>query len=202
MKLRYLKEKVSIEFEIHKSKFIGLIFPLHTMEEKDDILRNLRLTYPKATHYCSASLYGQSQEQQTADDDGEPSRTAGIPILDVLKHYDVTNILCVVIRYYGGIKLGSGGLVRAYTKAASDVMKLAHFYHQAYVQSFEITFKYTHVNEIDHFLNDRAVIIKKDFTDVLCYQLYLKSTTHSIQEIFHLLISYQELEPKLLFIDE
>lgn len=202
MKLRYLKEKVSIEFEIHKSKFIGLIFPLNTIEEKDILLNELRLGYPKASHYCSASLYGESQEQQTADDDGEPSRIAGIPILEVLKHYDVTNILCVVIRYYGGIKLGAGGLVRAYTKAASDVMKLAQFYHQTYVQAFEITFAYTHVSEIDHFLTDRAIIIKKDFTDVVRYQLYLKSRTSSIQEIFHLLISVQELESKLLFIDE
>ncbi len=202
MKLRYLKEKVSIEFEIQKSRFIGLIFPLQTQEDKAVILQDLRNEYPKATHYCSASLLGEHQEQQTADDDGEPSRTAGVPILDVLKHYDVTNILCVVIRYYGGIKLGSGGLVRAYTKAASDVMKEARFYHQTLVQTYTITFAYHHLNDIDHYLTDRAVITKKDFSDVVSYQLYLISETTSIQEIFHLLIAYQLQEPKLLFIDE
>ncbi len=202
MKLRYLKEKVSIEFEIQKSRFIGLIFPLHTPEDKDMILRDLRFEYPKATHYCTASLFGDHQEQQTADDDGEPSRTAGVPILDVLKHYDVTNILCVVIRYYGGIKLGAGGLVRAYTKAASDVMKEARFYHQKFVDTYRITFSYSHINEIDHYLNERVVTTKKDFTDVVSYQLYLKAETSSIQEIFHLLIAYEALEPKLLLIDE
>lgn len=200
--MRYLKEKASLQFEVNKSIFIGFIFPLETMNERELILKDLRLNYPKASHYCSASLFGEHQEQQTADDDGEPSRTAGLPILEVLKHHDVTNIMCVVIRFYGGIKLGSGGLIRAYTKAASDVMRAATFYQKVYVPSFTLTFPYKQQSLIEHFLIDRAVITQKDFSDVVSFNLYLRSNTSSIQEIFHLLISYQEHEPKLLFIDE
>ena len=80
--------------------------------------------FPKASHYCSASLFGKGLEHATSSDDGEPSRTAGIPILEILKHHDITNVLCVVVRFFGGVKLGAGGLIRAYAKAANEVLHL------------------------------------------------------------------------------
>lgn len=80
MKMRYLKEKLSFQYEVNKSIFIAVIYPVNDVTDLNKSLEDAKVSYPKATHYCSASLLGDHQEQQTADDDGEPSRTAGIPI--------------------------------------------------------------------------------------------------------------------------
>ena len=202
MKMRYLKEKTIYTYEVNKSIFIAILYPLNEQTDLNRYLLEARNEYPKANHYCSASLFGDNQEQQTADDNGEPHRTAGIPILEVLKHHDVTNILCVVIRYFGGIKLGAGGLVRAYTKACADAMKLAKFYSKQLVDTYLITFKYQDIDSIDRYLKEKVTVIDKTFTDKVTYKLYLNQDTSSIDEIFYLLINHQKQEPKLLFIEE
>ena len=137
--LRYLKQKTIYQLEINKSNFIAILYPLNLQEDIAFYIEQSKTDYPKANHYCSASFFGETKEHATASDDGEPSRTAGIPILEVLKHHEVTNILCVVVRYFGGIKLGSGGLVRAYTKACAEAMKSAKFYTKKIVPAYEIS---------------------------------------------------------------
>lgn len=199
--MRYLKEKIQHSYEVNKSVFIAILYPLHTVDDLLVCVEDAKSLYPKANHYCSASLYGINQEQQTANDDGEPSRTAGIPILEVLKHHDVTDILCVVVRYFGGIKLGSGGLVRAYTKACADAMKKAQFYRKLYLPTFKLTFNYQHATEIDRYLSDRADVIEKIFTVVITYHVSLREHTESLDDIKHLLIEYQSLEPRLCYIE-
>ena len=202
MKMRYLKEKTIYTYEVNKSIFIAILYPLNEQTDLNRYILEARNEYPKANHYCSASLFGDNQEQQTADDNGEPHRTAGIPILEVLKHHDVTNILCVVIRFFGGIKLGAGGLVRAYTKACADAMKLAKFYRKQLVDTYLITFKYQDIDSIDRYLKEKVTVIDKTFTDTVTYKLYLNQDTSSIDDIFYLLINHQKQEPKLLFIEE
>lgn len=202
MKMRYLKEKTVYTYEVNKSIFIAILYPLNEQPDLNRYLLEARNEYPKANHYCSASLFGDNQEQQTADDNGEPHRTAGIPILEVLKHHDVTNILCVVIRFFGGIKLGAGGLVRAYTKACADAMKQAKFYRKQLVDTYLITFKYQDIDTIDRYLKEKVTVIDKTFTDTVTYKLYLNQDTSSIDDIFYLLINHQKQEPKLLFIEE
>lgn len=202
MKMRYLKEKTIYTYEVNKSIFIAILYPLNEQTDLNRYLLEARNEYPKANHYCSASLFGDNQEQQTADDNGEPHRTAGIPILEVLKHHDVTNILCVVIRFFGGIKLGAGGLVRAYTKACADAMKQAKFYRKQLVDTYLITFKYQDIDTIDRYLKEKVTVIDKTFTDTVTYKLYLNQDTSSIDDIFYLLINHQKQEPKLLFIEE
>ncbi len=202
IKLRYLKEKVSYRYEINKSLFIAILYPLFDQKDINNLIFQTKIDYPKATHYCSASLFGSHQEQQTASDDGEPSRTAGIPILEVLKHHDVTNVLCVVIRYFGGIKLGAGGLVRAYSKAASEVIKTAKFFSKKYVLTYIITFNYQDIDTIDRYLKEKATIIDKIFNETVTYHLYLNADTHSIDDILYLMIHHETSNPKLLYIDE
>ena len=126
-------------------------------------LVKIKQTYPKANHYTYAYLYGPHGEQQGASDDGEPSRTAGIPILEVLKHHDVTNVIGVVVRYFGGIKLGAGGLVRAYTKAIADAIKDAKFYEKKIVECYEISFPYHLTHKIDQMEPNDIKILHKDF---------------------------------------
>lgn len=108
--------------EIRKSRFIGLVMPVADRAEAMDQIERLRVAHPTATHVCWALLAG---GQSGMSDDGEPSGTAGRPILEVLRHHELDSVLGAVVRYYGGVKLGAGGLVRAYTDAIAGALKLA-----------------------------------------------------------------------------
>lgn len=110
------------EFVINRSRFIGRCFPVQTEEEALAHLAALRKQHYDATHNCYAYRIGTRGETARFSDDGEPSGTAGMPMMEVLTANDVTNVLCVVTRYFGGILLGAGGLCRAYTKAAKDAL--------------------------------------------------------------------------------
>jgi len=114
-----LAAAVSAELEIRKSRFIAHALPVADRDAAMDELRRLRETHPTATHVCWALLAG---GQSGMSDDGEPSGTAGRPILEVLRHHDLDGVLAAVVRYYGGVKLGAGGLVRAYTDAIASAL--------------------------------------------------------------------------------
>lgn len=201
--MRYLKDQTTHQIEINKSKFIAILYPLQNIEDISLYLDETKKAYPKANHYCNASLFGQTAEHATASDDGEPSRTAGVPILEVLKHHDVTNILCVVIRYFGGVKLGSGGLVRAYTKATADVIKKAKFYEKKMVDSYEITFDYSLINQMDSYLEKKATVLEKEFLTHVTYKIInLDNQFDIIADIEYQLLNYKKLEPQTLYIDQ
>ncbi len=115
-----LASTVSAELDIRKSRFIGLAIPVADRDAAMIELRRLREEHPTATHVCWALLAG---GQSGMSDDGEPSGTAGRPILEVLRHHDLDGVLAAVVRYYGGVKLGAGGLVRAYTDAIASALQ-------------------------------------------------------------------------------
>ena len=115
--IKYDKENL---IEIKKSKFIGYTFFCESIDDANKYLTQVRELHKKATHVCFAYVVNSNEK---ASDDGEPQGTAGIPILDVIKKQKLTNVLCIVVRYFGGIKLGAGGLVRMYTKTTSEVLK-------------------------------------------------------------------------------
>jgi uncharacterized YigZ family protein len=117
-----LAAAVSAEIDIRKSRFIALAIPVADRAAAMLELDTLRAQHPGATHVCWALLAG---GESGMSDDGEPSGTAGRPILEVLRHHEVDGVLGAVVRYYGGIKLGAGGLVRAYTDAIATAMQLA-----------------------------------------------------------------------------
>lgn len=117
-----LAAPVSTEIEIKKSRFIGMLYPVATRAEASVILAGLRAAHPQAVHFCSALLCA---GDSGLDDDGEPSGTAAKPMYNVLVHKELFNVLAVVVRYWGGIKLGAGGLARAYGQAISEASKLA-----------------------------------------------------------------------------
>ncbi|MFT0735753.1 IMPACT family protein [Ralstonia wenshanensis] len=117
-----LRAPVSAELEIKKSRFIGLAVPVEDRAAAMDVIARLRAEHPAATHVCWALLAG---GQSGMSDDGEPSGTAGRPILEVLRHHDLDGTLGAVVRYFGGVKLGAGGLVRAYTDAIATALMQA-----------------------------------------------------------------------------
>ena len=109
--------------EIKKSKFLGFKFSIASQEQAAEILENLKKQHKKARHIAFAYILS-SPHQEKCSDDGEPSGTAGRPILNVLQKRALSNILVAVVRYFGGIKLGAGGLVRAYSKATTEVLDM------------------------------------------------------------------------------
>ena len=120
---RTVKTPASVELVINKSRFIGQCFPISTEGEALEKLAAIRKQYWDATHNCYAYSVGQKGEIARFSDDGEPGGTAGMPMMDAVRGAGVTNVLCVVTRYFGGILLGTGGLVRAYARSCSEAIR-------------------------------------------------------------------------------
>ncbi|MDH9162131.1 YigZ family protein [Staphylococcus succinus] len=117
-----IKQEHIIENVISKSRFIAHIKPVSSEAEAKAFIDEVKTQHNEATHNCSAYTVGDQMNIQKANDDGEPSGTAGVPMLDILKKLEVHNVCVVVTRYFGGIKLGGGGLIRAYSGAVRDVI--------------------------------------------------------------------------------
>ena len=123
-----IKDTVENTIIIQKSEFITRLFRVNNIDEVNLKLQEIRKKHYDAKHNCYAYILGDNQEIQKASDDGEPQKTAGFPMLDVLKKNNLTNILAITTRYFGGILLGSGGLIRAYSSSVSEALKKAVFY--------------------------------------------------------------------------
>lgn len=164
--MKTIKSNMSNEIIIKNSKFICLLIKINSIDISD-ILNNIKQTYPKATHYCYGFIYNNYKK---ASDDGEPTGTAGIPILNVLEKNSLNNILCVVVRYFGGIKLGAGGLLRAYTKSVTECLKETEFIELIEGYKINLEFNYNDKKQIDYLLNN-SNIIKKEFNKTINYQV-------------------------------
>ena len=149
---------------IKKSEFICNIFPISSLDDANNILNEIRKKYYDATHNCYAMIYGENGEYARSSDDGEPSQTAGVVILDALKKNDLTNVLAVVTRYFGGIKLGAGGLVRAYSSSVGLVCKEVTLLKLQKCTNVSFTFSYTFFNYIEKYLS-KFELISKDFKE-------------------------------------
>ena len=161
-----IDNNTTYELIIRNSKFITILYKIDT-PNIHDIISKLKATYPDATHYCYAYVI---DDIKKASDDGEPSGTAGIPILKVLESNNLTNILCVVIRYFGGIKLGANGLIRAYTKVAANAIKEATLNELIDGLNVDIIFPYQESKNIDYLLKD-IKINSKSFNDLITYNI-------------------------------
>jgi len=133
---------------IQKSEFICRLYRVESVEMVDSILETVRKKHYDATHNCYAYIIGDNQEIQKCSDDGEPSKTAGAPMMDVLKKNNMTNILAIVTRYFGGILLGAGGLVRAYSSSVSECLKKASLFDIKIQTKFQLTTSYAGYNSI------------------------------------------------------
>lgn len=163
------------ELVIKNSRFITLLFKIEKKEEIEEILVDSKNEYPKATHYCYAYI---THNNKKSSDDGEPGGTAGTPILNVLEKEKLTNVLALVIRYFGGIKLGAGGLVRAYSKSISKVLEQVNKIPLIKGYQLEIEFDYSKQKEIDYLLKD-SLILEKLFQEKVKYTV---STTSDIYQ--------------------
>ncbi|MFA5603376.1 MAG: YigZ family protein [Bacilli bacterium] len=163
------------EIIINKSKFITYLIKINNVESAKIELDKLKNMYGDATHHCYAYIIGNVKR---FNDDGEPSGTAGIPILSVLESNNLNNLLCVVIRYFGGVKLGAGGLVRAYLKSVTTCLNEASIVELVEGIKVSIEFNYDQTNKIDYLLKD-SLIIDKEFNEFTNYTFTLSNEEYS-----------------------
>ena len=163
--MKSIKENVYNEYVINKSKFITELIKINNTNDININLDNIKKKYTGATHYCYAYII---DNEKRFNDDGEPSGTAGMPILNVLENNHLNNILCVVIRYFGGIKLGAGGLVRAYTKSVTEALDKANIVNLKEGFKITIEFNYENTKTIDNLLKNNE-IIDKQFGELITY---------------------------------
>lgn len=135
-------------FRDRGSKFIGLLYPIQSEDEAKEVLHTVKKEYYDATHHCYAYRLGPKGENYRANDDGEPSGSAGKPILNQLLSAEITNVLAVVIRYYGGTKLGVPGLINAYKEATRQGISEAEIVEKTVNDRFEVKFEYVAMNDV------------------------------------------------------
>ena len=165
---------ITNEIIIKNSRFICVIHKIYDVNNIDDYLNNIKSTYKDANHYCYAYII---DDKKKFSDDGEPSGTAGNPMLQVLDKNNLNYVLCVVIRYFGGIKLGAGGLIRAYTKSITQCLEKANIRKLVYGYNIDITFNYEYVNNVNYLLKNSNILNKKFSDKIICnlnvdYELY------------------------------
>ncbi len=149
------------EIEIERSRFITYLFRVFDKNKADEYLSEVRKKHPFANHHCSAYIC-QNGMVKRAHDDGEPQGTAGKPILDVLEKNELEDILAVVVRYFGGIKLGAGGLIRAYSKSASETLKQVKLTSIQSMHKYELLCDYENFNRLEYLIKDIIFDISYD----------------------------------------
>lgn len=189
-----IKNNTENIYEIKKSKFITKLYKVNNIDEINIIFEELNKDYKDATHICYAYIVNGHEK---CSDNGEPSGTAGLPILNVLKKNGLQNILAVVIRYFGGIKLGAGGLVRAYSNSVIETLKLTEKIMLTEGYLIELEFSYDNVKLVDYMLNNKT-IINKEYNDSIIYKFYLSKEELSFIPEFEKIAIHTSIMDKTL----
>lgn len=156
----YIKDEVSSTLIIEKNRFIAYIKPVFSEDEYKEYLKEIRKKYYDASHVVSAFI---SNNIKRSSDDGEPSGTGGIPVLNILEKNNLNNTCCLVVRYFGGIKLGVGGLSRAYSNATLEALKKAIIVEDYIYPKYELISDYEVANKLDNLLINNTYLLNKDY---------------------------------------
>ena len=174
MEFRTIKEDGQVQEEIKKSRFICHAKRIYSEEEARDFITAIKKEHYKATHNCSAFIIGERSEIKRTSDDGEPSGTAGVPMLGVLENHNLTNVCVVVTRYFGGIKLGAGGLIRAYAGSVALAVKEIGIIEIKEQVGIAIQMSYAQYQEYSNFLKEHDLIeLETNFTDQVYTMIYV-----------------------------
>lgn len=181
---KQVKYPVQNEITITKSKFITYLFPVHSLLEIKDILSDFKNKYRDATHICYSYILDENTFKYY--DDGEPSSTAGAPIYQVLSGNELIYTMCIVIRYFGGTKLGVGGLVKAYSNSCIEALNKAEIIPYEVFDIYSICTSYSLFDKLDYFLkNNNIEIIKRDFSEEVTLEVKLnKKSLELLQDSF------------------
>ena len=184
--MNQLKENNVVETLINKSRFIASAYIINDQKEAEELIKKLKIQYKDASHNCSAYIVGPISK---VSDDGEPSKTAGMPMLEVLNHHDLDNILVVVTRYFGGIKLGSGGLIRAYAKSVSNLIEQSAIEEMVEKRQLELTCSQNNVTYLKRLFEDNKIeVISSEFAYKVIYKVLVPEV--DVDKFINLINSY------------
>ena len=198
-----IKNEVEHEIVIEKSRFITYLNRAECEEDAKNYIQIIKKMHPDATHHCSAFIYGQNSEYQRSSDDGEPSGTAGVPMLEVLRKNNMQDIVAVVVRYFGGIKLGAGGLIRAYSKSVSSTLNEAVLVEVKAMKQYACEFNYDLIGSLDYYFSkNNLVILDKTYDEKVTYTYICEfDITKDLMEISKGKISNIYLEELMIEVD-
>ena len=179
--MKTIAKAVESEINVKKSQFICRLFPTKTKKESKEIILKVNEQYSDATHNCTAYIVS---DGEGFDDDGEPGGPAGKPMINVLRKNDLHNVTAVVTRYFGGIKLGAGGLVRAYSKSVLEAINEAEILEVELYDVYTIIFEYSEIKLVDgEVRNNNLEVVNKDYSDKVSYDVVSKDF-RDIEKIF------------------
>lgn len=179
--MKTIKKAIQIEINVKKSQFVCSLVPTKTKAESKAVIQKFNEQYSDATHNCTAYIVS---DGEGFDDDGEPGGTAGKPMINVLRKNEIHNVTAVVTRYFGGIKLGAGGLVRAYSKSVMEAIGEAEILEIKEYDIYNLIFEYSDIKTADSEVrNNNLEVINKDYTDKVSYDIVSKDN-RDILKIF------------------
>lgn len=186
-------------FKDRNSKFFGYAFPIKTEEEANEHLANLKAKHHKARHWCYAWQLGKEEDNQRyrANDDGEPSNSAGMPIYGQIQAFDVTNILVVVVRYFGGVKLGVGGLINAYRTAAQMALEESNIIKRTIDEVYVVKFDYPEMNKVMQVIKQNNLNVIDQKLEIDC-QIFISVRKKDAEDIYSKFDNTYKVEIKKL----
>lgn len=196
-----LKPSEEVLFKEKGSKFFGYAFPVFTEEEVKEHIENLKKKHHSARHWCYAWQLGKGYEHFRANDDGEPSNSAGMPIYGQLQSFEVTNIVVVVVRYFGGTKLGVGGLIQAYKTTAQMTLEASKIVEKTIDETFILQFEYPEMNTVMRIIKDENLSVISQKMELNC-EFEISVRKKEASRIFELFENTYKVEIKPLYEEE
>ena len=183
----------NILFKEKNSKFIGYAYPITSENEVKTHIENLKKEHFSARHWCYAYQIGTETFKFRANDDGEPSNSAGMPIYGQIQSFEITNVLIIVVRYFGGVKLGVGGLISAYKTTAQLTLEEADIVEKTIDKHFKITFDYKNMNKVMRIIKEKNIDIVHQKMELNC-EIEIATRKKNAQQTFDIFSTLFEIE--------
>ena len=185
----------NILFKEKNSKFMGYAFPITSENEVKTHIENLKKEHFSARHWCYAYQIGKETFKFRANDDGEPSNSAGMPIYGQIQSFEITNVVLVVVRYFGGVKLGVGGLISAYKTTAQLTLEEANIIEKTIDKHFKITFDYKNMNKVMRIIKEKNLTIVYQKMELNC-EIEITTRKKNAKQIFDIFSTLFEIDIK------
>jgi uncharacterized YigZ family protein len=185
----------TILFKEKNSKFYGIAFPVTSEEEIKQHLDDLKKQYSGAGHFCYAYQLGSENKTYRVNDDGEPNNSAGMPIYGQIQSFKITNVLVVVIRFFGGVKLGVGGLISAYRNAAQMALQEVPIIEKTVDIEFTLKFEYKNLSKVMRILKEENAIITNQKLEISC-EIFCAIRKKNAEKVFDIFTSFPEIKIK------
>ena len=189
------KPSNEVLFKDKNSKFFGYAYPVNTEDEVKNYLVSLKKQHHSARHWCYAYQLGTESITYRVNDDGEPSNSAGQPIYGQIQSFEITNVLIVVVRYFGGVKLGVGGLINAYRSAAQLALENAKIIEKTININYVITFEYKNMNKVMRIIKEKQLNIVKQVLELNC-NIEISVRKNDSQSVYNLFENFYEIKIK------